>query len=144
MKLGRIVLGVGGVVMTGVGVTFTLAPRLLEGGAGLSLGGPVGATEIRAVYGGIELAIGVFLLLCAAVPSWRAPGLVLAALVGGLAGGARVLGLVADGVDWKNVLWASLELAGGAVAFYALLRLRRDERAGAPASAPGPSEDAPA
>lgn len=137
MKLGRIVLGVGGVVMTGVGVTFTIAPELLERGAGLSFGGPAGTTEIRAVYGGIELAIGVFLLLCAAVPSWRAPGLVLAALVGGLAGGARVLGLVADGVDWKNVLWASLELAGGAVALYALLRLRRDERSGSAAPEPG-------
>lgn len=129
MKFPKIVLGVSGVIMFGVGVLYLLRPDLLQPGPTFVLDSAPARTEIRAVYGGIELAIGAFLLLCLVMPTWRSPGLAFATLVGLLAGGARIFGWVSEGeIDWKNALWASLEIAGGIVALVALLALRRGPR----------------
>jgi hypothetical protein len=60
-----VVLSVCGLVFLGIGIVFTVMPQDMFAPLGLAV--PAGAplTELRAVYGGLEVAIGVFLLFCA-------------------------------------------------------------------------------
>ena len=64
MTYPTVVLWICAVVFLAIGVVFTVMPQELFGPLGLEVprGAPV--TELRAVYGGLELAIGVFLVLC--------------------------------------------------------------------------------
>jgi len=71
----------------------------IGGLAGVDIAGttPAGVIELRAFYGGLEVGLGLFLLLCAARPAWRVPGLWLV-LLGNLAIGlARVFGIASTG-----------------------------------------------
>src|SRR4026207_1835005 len=56
---------------------------------GIAARSPAGLIELRAFYGGLELALGIFLLLCAARPDWRRPGLWAVLLGNGGVGLAR-------------------------------------------------------
>ncbi|MGB5415977.1 MAG: DUF4345 family protein, partial [Polyangiales bacterium] len=60
-----IVLWICALVFLGTAIVFTVMPQEMFAPLGLTV--PVGAplTELRAVYGGLEVAIGVFLLFCA-------------------------------------------------------------------------------
>ncbi len=60
-----VVLVVCAFVFLGTAIVFTVMPQEMFAPLGLTV--PVGAplTELRAVYGGLEVAIGVFLLFCA-------------------------------------------------------------------------------
>lgn len=60
-----IVLWICAVVFVGTGLVFTVMPQDLFAGIGLEVPDGAPVTELRAVYGGLELAIGVFLVLCA-------------------------------------------------------------------------------
>ena len=60
-----VVLWICALVFLGTAIVFTVMPQEMFAPLGLTV--PVGAplTELRAVYGGLEVAIGVFLLFCA-------------------------------------------------------------------------------
>ena len=60
-----VVLWICGLVFLGTGIVFTVMPNDMFATLGLTV--PAGAplTELRAVYGGLEVAIAVFLLFCA-------------------------------------------------------------------------------
>ncbi|MBT8453515.1 MAG: DUF4345 family protein [Deltaproteobacteria bacterium] len=60
-----VVLWICGLVFLGTGIVFTVMPSAMFATLGLTV--PAGAplTELRAVYGGLEVAIAVFLLFCA-------------------------------------------------------------------------------
>ena len=126
MRAARIVLWVAAVVFIGVGLLFLIRPEQLAQGMGVMQPEAPARTEIRAVYGGIELALGVFFAIAARHQSrdWLTAGLVLAALVGGGAGLARVVGFVVEGeIDVRNVLWGTLELVGAVVAAWVARRM---------------------
>ncbi len=57
-----------------------------------------GLIELRGFYGGLELGLGTFFLMCAARPTWRRAGLWLIALGNGSIGLTRVVGIVTTGV----------------------------------------------
>ena len=59
---------------------------------------PAGLIELRGFYGGLELGLGVFFLMCAARPEWRRAGLWLIALGNGGIGLTRVVGIVTTGI----------------------------------------------
>ena len=65
MKYPTVVLWVCAVVFLAIGVVFTVMPQEMFGPLGLQVPDGAPVTELRAVYGGLELAIGVFLVLCA-------------------------------------------------------------------------------
>ncbi len=93
----QVFLGLSVLVWLPYGLFCLFQPGFLEGAAGVAATTSTGAVELRAMYGGLQAAIGV---LCAAglrSPSWRdhalvasgvlASGLFLARLVGaGMAG----------------------------------------------------------
>ncbi len=74
---------------------------------------PQMATEIRAFYGGIEMAIAVAMIVL-----WRRGDLFAAIMIGGLpllgSASGRLIGLVADGFSMMHVGFAGLELVGAA------------------------------
>src|SRR3712207_3176544 len=94
----KIVLWVLAIVFLLVGLGFVLAPETFTDMATeTSPDGGAPLTEIRAVSGGVALALGAFWALSAQRDAWTVAGLTLGALVGaGLALG-RFVGFAADG-----------------------------------------------
>lgn len=81
-----------------VGVAYIAAPgTFTEIAAGVAPDRPSALTEIRAVSGGVALALGVFFALSAGRADWVVPGLVLGALVAAGLAVSRLIGFVADG-----------------------------------------------
>lgn len=74
------------------------------------------ATEIRAFYGGVEMAISVAMVIL-----WKRGDLFASLLVGGLplAGSAcgRCVGMMADGFSNLHAGFACLEIAGATFCF---------------------------
>ncbi len=60
-----VVLWICGLVFLGTGIVFTVIPQDMFAPLGLAVPDGAPLTELRAVYGGLEVAIGVFLLFCA-------------------------------------------------------------------------------
>ena len=69
-NFGKWVLVLAGLGFLGFGVAITAAPAAVLAGVGIT-GSPAGLVELRAFYGGLELGLGTFLLICAARPAWR-------------------------------------------------------------------------
>jgi hypothetical protein len=94
--LAKIVLALSGAVFVGIGVMFLAFPERMV--PNVSIVAPPGTalTDVRAVYGGLDAAIGVFLLYCLAQSQVRIGLLAGLLTLGGLACG-RVLGIALDG-----------------------------------------------
>lgn len=90
-----LILALSALLFLAVGVAFVVSPQgLLER---IQVDAPPGTalTDIRAVYGGLDFGVGVFLFYCLATGARRS-GLVASTLVlVGLAGG-RIVGIVVD------------------------------------------------
>lgn len=106
-----------------VGVGFIAAPTMFtEMAAGVAPDRASALTEIRAVSGGVALALGLFFGACARRPDWVTPGLLLGALVAACLAASRVVGFFVDGgVTTTQVSFAALEVA---VVVLCLLALR--------------------
>ena len=124
MRLSALSLLLAAAAFTGAGLTFLAAPGLLVL-VDLAPATATARSDVRAVFGGLELGVGAWLALCARRPTWHRPALVAQALTfGGLAAG-RLLSLVIDGVP-RGVtfaLWAP-ELSGAVLAVLALRQIR--------------------
>jgi len=114
-------------VFLATGLVFTVTPESMFAAIGLDVpnGSPV--TELRAVYGGLEVGAGIFLALCARRGGVAVElGLVLSFLM--LAGLATYRG-IGMGIDSPQVPLMSvllvLEAAGAVLAVAALLVLGR-------------------
>jgi hypothetical protein len=120
----RIFLALSALVWLPYGLYCFAAPQALAGSAGVAFQSPTGSTELRAMYGGLQAAIGALALLGALRPTHRRPALVaLAFLTVGL-GAARLSGLALDGglsaytgialaFEWGSAAAAGVLLAGG-------------------------------
>jgi len=74
-----------------------LVPSTLTQSAGVAILSPTASTELRAMYGGLQAAIGVLTAMGALMATMTRPALIaLAFLCGGL-GSARLLGVLVDG-----------------------------------------------
>jgi hypothetical protein len=126
----RIFLLLSAIVWLPYGVFCFLQPGYLEGAAGISAAAATGTIELRAMYGGLQAAIGALALLGARRPAFARAGLVtLAFLCAGL-GGARLLATVAAaeasgytavalGFEWMSAgvaVWRLTREAGAAAA----------------------------
>ena len=118
-----VVLWVAGLSLLGFGIAFCVAPLATFAAAGLVLEGPLAATELRAFYGGLELALGALMLGCAIRPARRRDGLVLVFAVFAGIGVTRLFAMLASGAD-TGFLRAALatELALALLAGFSLLR----------------------
>ena len=96
--------------------------------AGVGIAGTTaaGVVELRAFYGGLEVGLGLFLLLCSARPDWRVPGLWLVLLSNLAIGLTRLYG-IGDSGEFNNFFAAALvwEFGFPALAAVALMGQRR-------------------
>lgn len=103
----------------GFAIWLGIQPNALLEGFGIEDRTPQMATEIRAFYGGIEMAIAIAMLVL-----WRRGDLFAALLIGGLAltGAAtgRFIGMAVDGFAMIHLGFAALEGIGATVCFAAI------------------------
>jgi Domain of unknown function (DUF4345) len=96
---------------------------------GIELPSAAARTDVRAVYGGLQLGLAAVLAYCAASPERVVTGLaVTTASVGGLATG-RLLGAMIDGEPASiTLLYLSIEWSSAAIAPLALWSEVRSRR----------------
>lgn len=93
----RVFLILTGLAWLPYGVMCLLDPGLLADAAGVTSANATGAIELRAMYGGLQVAIGALAFAALVRPSLVRTAITAQAfLVGGL-GSARLLGLVLEG-----------------------------------------------
>lgn len=114
----RIFLGLSALVWLAYGLQCFLQPSHLEATAGVAFRSPTGSSELRAMYGGLQLAIGG-LALSGALRASMAPSALIAllALCAGL-GGARLLGALLDDA-FSSYTIVALAFEGATVALAA-------------------------
>jgi hypothetical protein len=96
-RLARVVLWTSALAFVGPGLGFLLAPDRMAALLDLGLASATARSDVRAVMGGLEVALGVCLAACALGGHRLRQGLVLQlALFGGLVAG-RLVGLGRDG-----------------------------------------------
>jgi len=120
----RIFLAVMAIVWLPYGLYCFLDPNALRALAGVTATSPTAMTELRAMYGGLQSAIGALSLTATVRHHLERPALImLASLLPGLAA-ARLLGLLLDG-SWSSytAMGLTFEITGSLVAI-ALLRRR--------------------
>jgi hypothetical protein len=120
----RMFLAAMAIVWLPYGLYCFLDPDALRSMAGIQATTPTARTELRAMYGGLQSAIGTLALLATIRPSLERPAVVmLASLLPGL-GAARLLGVVMDG-SWSAYTAMGLAFeVGGSLAAWGLLRGR--------------------
>jgi hypothetical protein len=123
MRRARATLLAGSLAFGGPGLGFLLAPDGFAARVDLTLGSVTARADVRAVMGGLELAIGALLAWSAIAPDrWRAGLALLIATLGGLVLG-RITSLARDGAPGAlGWLLFAVELALLAAAVLALAR----------------------
>lgn len=121
MALSRITLWLGGLAYLGFGLAFLVAPVETLAKAGWAMAGDGAATELRAFYGGLEVALGA-LLIAADLRGRRREGLILCLASYGGIGAARLLGIAMAG-GANDFLWFAL-VTEAVLAALAALSLR--------------------
>ena len=118
-KIQSVYLILNGVLFLGLGVAYLGWPAKLAGKTDMVLTTDTATIEIRAIYGGMEVALGLLLVVCALRHNWAFPALILTiVLYAGFAGG-RIYGIIAasnPGVfTWKLLAFEVTALAAGCV-----------------------------
>ncbi len=93
----RVFLTLSALVWLPYGIWCALHPSYLAEAAGVAFQSPTGSTELRAMYGGLQAALGVLATLGALRPSWVRPALVSIAFATAGLGSARLVGTLLDG-----------------------------------------------
>jgi hypothetical protein len=73
--MARTYLIVAGLMWVVYGIYLLVAPQVLAGTAGVAATNLTGLIELRAMYGGLEIAVGAFALTAAGVPGMLRSGL---------------------------------------------------------------------
>ena len=127
-RFARVVVILTGLITLGFGAAFLLVPAAMMEFVELDLTTPSALTEIRAIYGGFQIGLGTFLLICASNPTLFAPACLTGCLVLGGAALGRMVGMVVDGDPLQSiVLLFTLELSGAVLNGYALWTLRKSQ-----------------
>lgn len=109
-------LFLGGLATLGFGVLYLVRSRLMARMVGMQLPSASARADYRSIYGGAQIAIGIFFCLAAWQPTWRTPGLVgLVLFVLGF-GVTRLTSLACERVR-RDVQWivGVLEVIAGVV-----------------------------
>jgi hypothetical protein len=110
-----------GLGFLGYGIAFLIAPEATLAGAGMQLTGTGAVVELRAFYGGLEIGLGVWLVVAGFRDRPLRPALWLTLASNGGIGGSRLLGLALGGA-WNPFFGYALpwELGFAALAAGAL------------------------
>ena len=120
----KLLLSASWLIFLGYGLACFINPELPAALAGLSIESGDGFAEMGAMYGGLQFGVGVFCLMCAAIPVHTRAGLLLLLLGIGCIALARLVS--AWDADWMvgSYTWGALafELLVSVLAAVALKR----------------------
>lgn len=102
-----LVLSLSGLSYLAFGLALTVAPIEVLTRIDVQVTGAIADTEIRAFYGGLELALGALILACAFAPARRRDGLLLTALSYGGIGLTRIGSMLVTGDDSSFLRFAA-------------------------------------
>lgn len=127
----RVLLWIDALVFMGLGVWLCVDPVESLRGVHVTASAPAGVTELRAMYGGLELGVGLFLAMTAMRPRWRDAGLWLGLLsIGGLGVVRTLSALLAAS---SPMLWSFVALELTTTALHAVAIARSPPADGATA-----------
>jgi hypothetical protein len=106
------------------GFAFLFSPSELAAFLSLTFSAPSARTDFRAMYGGLEIGLGGFMLACAVRREFVRVGLFAAACATVGMGTARTVGMMLDGVAFSQVVSALVEWAIGVVSTWGALVAR--------------------
>ena len=119
MLFGKLVLGITGVIFSLYGIACFLDPAVPADFMGVDLLDGSGPVEFIAMYGGLQSAVGFYLVYCCLKPERVSNGLVILAVLTAGLGIARAIGIMRLGADPYNTGAAVYELATMALAILA-------------------------
>jgi len=122
-----IVLLLSALSLLGFGVALTYAPIEVLASIDVSVTGAIADTEIRAFYGGLEIALGLLILLWTFDAARRRDALLLTLVVYGGIGLTRLASMLATGDDTSFLRFA-LGTELGFLVLAAFLYFRSGER----------------
>ena len=130
MRLGRIILALVGIACALYGFFCLVSPQSVAGFTGMVLSDPSAVTEVRAMYGGLQLGLGLlFIGFALRKGSVQTGLLILIVLMGSLAL-ARLFGLISDGFSSYNLLGFVFESVSTILSVVALRQCRQEEKSG--------------
>lgn len=122
-RFGTIFFALAGLVFAATGAVFLVSPELMGAFQAPLARTPDAINDVRAVYGGIELGLGLFFLACARDASLRRGGYVAAILIGSGAALSRFLGfMLVPETPLAHLAYGALDLVGVG---FALIGVRR-------------------
>ncbi|MGQ0815811.1 MAG: DUF4345 family protein [Gemmatimonadota bacterium] len=121
MTLDLIALWVGALAFAFFGAWLLIKPTAMRA-VGIPADNADARTEIRAMYGGLELGVAGFLAFCILRPEWTEPGLWFLLLALGGLGLGRLFGIAIErgGVGKLMWLFAALEISAAIITCAAL------------------------
>ena len=138
----RLLLALIALSYLGFGFVFLFNPNEMAAILGLGLAVDGARTDFRAMYGGLEIGIGAFLLICALRREFVRVGLFAGACVLMAMATSRSVGLLLDGISPLQVLIAISEWVGGVAATWGAV-MATPERDSVPAPFEDPTPDSP-
>lgn len=125
----RVLLGLFGLMWTGYGLWCFSEPAILREFAGVAALNPTGSVDLRATYGGLQVAVGLLLLGGALRAALTRPVLIAYGTICAGVGSARLLGALLES-EWSSytVSGIGLELGTALVVLVLLARGERDVR----------------
>ena len=121
MRLTEFALGLGAIAFAYFGIMLLVNPHAMRR-VGLVADHPDARTEIRAMYGGLEIGIAIFLALSFFRDEWIYPALMFQLLtLGGLAAG-RLIGIAFERGRVGRLLWffVAIEIAAAGITYWAI------------------------
>ena len=127
-RLPSIILSLNSAIFLGIGIVFLIIPAIPLAKLGLKNIPDVALTDIRAVYGGVQIAVGLFLLRAIRAKKDPADGLLLCATLFLGLFLARTYGFfVEDSFGLVDSILVSMEIAGFAASYYGLRLVRANQ-----------------
>ena len=119
----RIFLGLFGLVALSFGIVCFVDPRFLDAFAGVAATSNTGTVELRAMYGGMQIAFGVLAFLGAFRPAFTRSALLATGILCAGLGSSRLLGAIAASeVSSYTSGGLVFELGSTAIAIFSLRR----------------------
>ncbi len=133
MNATRFVLWALAVVFIAFGLIALIQPSAMTGPPGLDASADGAVTEVRALYGGLQLGLGALLIWAVLDPSRWAHGLLAYGFLIGAVGDSRFIGLLIDG-NWTgfHLFALSFEWITASLALFLWWRLRQRAEAPSP------------
>lgn len=119
MDTGKLSIGITAAAFAGFGTALLIKPDILKR-IGIRAKSADARTELRAMYGGMELGFGAFFALALRNPDWRRPALTAIALAIGALGATRIATAIAEDAEPISYLMAAPEIAASTMAAIAL------------------------